>query len=218
MRQLLRIPWFRWFLIGLFIIITILLPQKFIKWRYNPDIYSVEDVPQGKTAIVFGAGLWRDGRATPVLADRVTMAARLYNDGKVTQVLFSGSTQPPNYDEPAAMVDLALQLGVPPEDILIDSEGNRTYDTCLRAHKLFAVDNAILVSQRFHLPRALAICSGLGIKATGVSADLRSYRGLPFWQLREIPASFAALWDVYITPTPEPDLKSSTLDQQALGE
>ncbi len=104
--------------------------------------------------------------------------------------------------EPLAMRQLAIQLGVHPDDILVDTGGTRTYETCRRAQQVFNVKSAMLISQRFHLPRALGICEALGIDAIGVSADLRSYGSLSsrIWQLREIPATLVALWDSYIAP------------------
>ena len=171
-------------------------------WRYANQIYLPQFAPSRWLAIVFGAGLRRDGKPTSVLADRVIVAANLYHEGVISKMLMSGSAQNSWYNEPSAMRELAIELGVDPEDILIDTEGTRTYETCRRAQKVYNVNSALLVSQRFHLPRALGICAALGMDAVGVSADLRSYGPLsiPFWQLREIPATLIALWDAYLAP------------------
>jgi vancomycin permeability regulator SanA len=117
--------------------------------------------------------------------------------GLVSRILLSGSTRGPTYDEPAAMRELALRLGVPDSAIDLDRGGTRTLETCLRARDLFGVRRALLVSQRYHLPRALILCDALGIDAVGAAADLRPYslRSQRIWELREIPASFVAVWE-----------------------
>ncbi|RME07282.1 MAG: hypothetical protein D6803_04360, partial [Anaerolineae bacterium] len=100
-------------------------------------IYPPENVPPRKVAIVFGAGLWRDGSPSGVLRDRVATAADLYFEGKVEVLLMSGDNRFENYNEPAAMRDYALRLGVPEEAIVLDYAGRRTYDTCYRAGAIF---------------------------------------------------------------------------------
>jgi SanA protein len=195
----------RWLLGITLILVLILLPWKISTRRYAHQIFLPEFAPSRWLAIVFGAGLRRDGSPSSVLADRVSVAVELYHQGKVSKILMSGSAQNPLHSEPAAMRQLAIQLGVQPDDILIDSGGSRTYETCRRAQQIFDVKNAILISQRFHLPRALGICEAIGIEAIGVSADLRDYGPLTIriWKLREIPATIAAYWDSYITPVME---------------
>lgn len=163
-------------------------------------IYLPDQAPARRIAIVFGAGLWQDGSPTPVLRDRVATAVDLYQAGKVEKLLMSGDNRFVDYNEPAAMRDYALGLGVPSEDIVLDYAGRRTYDTCYRAKEIFGVDQAILVTQRFHLARALYICQVLGVDALGVPADRRTYsrRALLYWNAREFIAAFSALWDVHI--------------------
>jgi SanA protein len=184
------------------IFLLILLPWKISTWRYAKQIYLPQYAPPRWLAIVFGAGLRRDGKPSSVLADRVSVAVKLYLEGKVSKILMSGSARNPFYDEPSAMRDMAIQLGVLPNDILIDQGGSRTYETCHRAQQVYNIDRALLISQNFHLPRALGICEALGIDAIGVSADLRSYSPLAMrvWQLREIPATLVAIWDTYLAP------------------
>lgn len=164
-------------------------------------IASVDSASQRPVAIVFGAGLLRDGSPTPVLRDRVETAAELYFAGKVQKLLMSGDNRFVEYNEPAAMRAYALELGVPDDAIVLDYAGRRTYDTCYRAKEIFGVDQALLVTQRFHLPRALVICNGLGIEGQGVSADRRAYRrsSLGIWNLRELPATLVAFIDTFIT-------------------
>lgn len=168
-------------------------------------IYSASTVPAGRVAIVFGAGLSRSGFPTAVLQDRVAMAARLYFAGKVEKLLLSGDNRSISHDEPGAMRQYALLLGVPEDAMVLDNIGLRTYDTCYRAKAIFGITNAILVTQNFHLPRALYLCNALGVEAVGVAADLRSYRrsSVLYWNIRELFADVAAWWDVHIAhPVP----------------
>jgi SanA protein len=168
---------------------------------YAERIFTVEDAPEGySVAIVFGAGLHWDGSPTPVLRDRVKAAVGLYDQGKVQKLLFSGDNRFVDYNEPGAMHEYALELGVPEEDIVLDYAGRRTYDTCYRANAIFKVDQAILVTQRFHLPRAIFLCDQLGIVSQGVESDLRAYSSysLRYWNFREILATMSAMWDVWI--------------------
>ncbi len=180
----------------LFISLSLFLPHWLLRHRYTDRILDLQEAPSRPTAIVLGAGLRRDGQPTAVLADRVRTAVSLYQAGKVNKLLMSGSISA-GKDEPAAMRALALELGVADEDILIDSEGVRTFETCLRASEIFGINQALIVTQRFHLPRALALCEAHDVDAIGVSADLRTYRAIAFWNLREVPASIRALWDVF---------------------
>ena len=171
----------------------------------RPKTYTAADVPAHRVAIVFGAGLWRNGTATPVLQDRVQTAANLFFAGKVEKLLMSGDNRFVDYNEPVVMREVALSLGIPEDAIVLDYAGRRTYDTCYRAKAIFGVTEAILVTQTFHLPRAIYLCSQLGIDSVGVAADLRVYRksSMLYWNMRELLATVAALWDVNIShPVP----------------
>ena len=159
---------------------------------------SVRDARPAPVALVLGAGLWRDGSPTPALYDRVATAVDLYKAGKVKKLLMSGDNRFVNYNEPAAMKTLAERLGVPAEDIVLDYAGRRTYDSCYRARAIFGVQQALVVTQRFHLDRALFLCDALGVQATGVVADRREYATYRWWEMREVLATAAAWWDVNI--------------------
>lgn len=181
--------------------IVIFLPRLVTSAYARRLTYTAESAPARRVAIVFGAGLWRDGRPTPVLHDRVAVAAQLYFAGKVEKLLMSGDNRFVYYNEPAAMRESALVLGVPEEAIVLDYAGRRTYDTCYRAQHIFGVEEAVLVTQNFHLPRALYTCNMLGLPSIGVPADQRIYqrRSYLYWNLREIPATLVALWEVHIS-------------------
>jgi len=175
---------------------------RLVTWLYAaPRTYALEDVPPAPAAVVFGAGLFRDGSPTPVLRDRVATAAELYFSGKVQKILMSGDNRFVDYNEPAAMYDYAVSLGVPAEDIVLDYAGRRTYDTCYRAGAIFGLDDVILVTQKFHLPRAIFLCNQMGAHATGVQAARRYYlrRSRVIWNIRETPATLVALVEVWVT-------------------
>lgn len=187
-------------LVGLGLLVA-LLPRA-ITFMYSHDrIYQKENAPSERLAIVFGAGLRRDGTPTAILRDRVETAADLYFRGKVEKILMSGDNRFEYYNEPGAMRQYALSLGVPDTAIAMDFAGRRTYDTCYRARAIFGVSEAILVTQRFHLPRALFLCNALGIDAYGVEANNNRYRkiSLMIWNFREQIATIGAFFDIYVS-------------------
>ena len=201
---MLAAPWTLWLQRALLAVLVIAalaaLPRAAIGWRYAGAIHNADDAPARPVAIVFGAGLRRDGSASTVLADRVHTAAELYRRGRVGILLLSGAAQTARGDETSAMAALAMTLGVPAEAIRLDPGGVRTHATCARAAGLFGVRSALLVTQAYHLPRALATCNGLGIEAAGVRADRHTYSpgAFNYWRLREIPATLVALWETYV--------------------
>jgi SanA protein len=184
-----------------------LLPRLITALYALPRRYTPQSVPPAEVAIVFGAGLWRDGTPTTVLRDRIATAAQLYFSGKVQKILMSGDNSYIDYNEPGAMRRYALTLGVPEDAIVLDYAGRRTYDTCYRARMIFGIENAVLVTQGFHLPRALYTCHVLGLNAVGVASDQHDYRLFSriFWNLRELPATLTAILDVHLIK-PEPVL------------
>lgn len=176
-------------------VVALTVPRWLLVSRYSGRIHTPAGAPPSKVAIVFGAGLRRNGTPTLVLADRVAAAADLYRRGVVERLLLTGSARGWSYDEAGAMASLAVDLGVPVEALWVDPQGDRTMLSCRRARDIFGVTEALLVTQRFHLPRALALCDSLGIRSEGVAADLSAYgtRTRRFWELREYPASLVAL-------------------------
>ncbi len=178
-----------------------LLPRLLTALHASTRIDSIEEAPSKPVAIVFGAGLTRDGAPTRVLRDRVETAVRLYFAGNVEKLLMSGDNRFVDYNEPQAMKDYALALGVPEEDIVLDYAGRRTYDTCYRARDIFQIEEAILVTQSFHLPRALYTCNQLGVDSSGVAAENHYFlkRSRAYWNLRELIATPVALWEVHIS-------------------
>jgi vancomycin permeability regulator SanA len=158
--------------------------------------------PARHVAVVFGAGV-RNGQPSAVLFDRVASAVALYRAGKVDKLLMSGDNRFETYNEPGAMRRAALQLGVPDADIVLDYAGRSTYDTCYRARTIFGLRDAVLVTQGYHLDRALFTCRALGVDAVGLAANLRNYRGMIWFQFRELGATVNAFLELFVTrPTP----------------
>ena len=199
------------FLLLVLAVSVLLLPRLATELYALPRTYDPANVPTRRAAIVFGAGLRRDGSPTGVLRDRVQQAANLYFAGKVEKLLMSGDNRFVEYNEPEAMRQFALELGVPDEDIVRDFAGRSTYETCYRATAIFGLNQAILVTQKFHLPRAIFLCNMLGLDGIGVEANLLPYGGrtLFWWNARELLATLNAYVDVVRRPlpvlgTPEP--------------
>jgi len=166
-----------------------------------PRIYAVEDAPPRRVAVIFGARIYPSGRPSAMLADRIRAGVELYQAGTVDVLLLTGDNSTPEYNEPQVMRDYALSLGMPADAIVLDYAGRRTYDSCYRARHIFGVTDAVLVTQNFHLPRALLTCSAMGIDAVGVRADDQRPTGysiysLRYSRIREIPATAVALLDI----------------------
>lgn len=180
--------------------LLVVLPAWTLSGRYAGSIYSTSEALPGVTvALVFGAGYWPDGTPSNVMKDRVEAAAELYFAGRVQSVLFSGDNHSADYDEPGKMAEYALGLGLPEEAIFLDPAGRRTYDTCYRAREVFGLGEAVLVTQRYHLPRALYTCQSLGVDAVGYVADRRPYVYAPSYWLREVPALWLAWLERWVS-------------------
>ena len=171
-----------------------------VERRYQDRIYkTVDQLPGRPVALILGAGLWSDGSLTPVLADRVFTGVELYRVGKVEKLLCSGDNRRVDYNEPQAMKDYALRLGIPENDIVLDYAGRRTYDSCYRAREIFGVERVVVVTQRFHAARSLYTCESLGLDALALVADRRVYSGEQIvWKTREYLALVLAWWDLNV--------------------
>ena len=128
----------------------------FVRLGEDRKIYSIDSyIPPAKVALVFGAAVNKDGYPSDALEDRLLTAAALYSSGTVEKILVSGDNITDEYyNEPEAMKNFLLSLGVPEEVIKEDFAGARTYDSCIRAKEIWGIEQAILVTQEFHLPRS----------------------------------------------------------------
>ena len=163
----------------------------------TPVTTDVAKVPHAQVALVLGAQVYRDGRPSVMLADRVTAAAELYKAGRVNKLLLSGDHSRLDYDEVGTMRRLLLAQGIPAQDIFTDHAGFDTWDSAQRAKRVFDVSSAVVVTQRFHMARALYDARRAGLKVTGFAADRRDYgRVMRRLEVREAAARVKTLADV----------------------
>jgi vancomycin permeability regulator SanA len=134
-------------------------------------VYDERSVPPAPVAIVLGAQVYTGGTPSPFLAARLDIAHRLLDAGKVKAILVSGDHSRWEYDEPGAMQVYLVARGVPAAQVVLDYAGFDTFDSCARAHRIFGVDKAIVVTQSYHLDRAIALCREQGIDASGIGDD-----------------------------------------------
>lgn len=159
-------------------------------------------IPQTYTALVLGASVKSNGELSTMLRDRVESALLLYHSGKISRFLVSGDNRTTNYNEPVAMKKYLQERGVPEEDIFMDFAGFDTYDSVYRASYIFEVDNAIVVSQRFHLPRAIYIARSMGLNFYGYNGDRREYDLESRNRFREVAANVKAWLELLIDKEP----------------
>lgn len=183
------------------VIFPVILVNSLIRFEYGNLIYNYEHYEQiedHRIAVVFGAAVDNSGtKPDTILKDRLDGALKLYKTGKVQKIIVSGNDQ---YNEPLTMYRYLIDQDVPDFDVIVDLDGRSTYETCYRAKEIFGVTEAILVTQGFHLPRALYICETLGIKVVGASADLQPYEQQLYNQLRETFALMKAFYNLHIFP------------------
>lgn len=174
-----------------------------VKMTADGMTYAAETVPPKQAALVLGARVHENGRLSDMFRDRVETAIALYEADKVEKILVSGDHGRENYDEVNAAKDYLFGQGIPAEDIFLDHAGFDTYDSVYRARDVFQAESVIIVTQAYHLPRALYIAKGLGVDAAGVSADLRAYGGQERRDFREKFAVVKAWLDVSLHSGPK---------------
>ena len=161
---------------------------------------SIDQVPQTEVALVLGASVV-NGAPSPILAKRADLAVALFEAGKVSKILVTGDNGALSHDEVTPVRNYLLAAGIPAGDIFLDHAGFDTYSSMYRARDVFQVSSMTIVTQDFHLPRALWIARHLGLTAYGLTAE--GGQNSPFDYIREIPASIKALWDVDIDRQPK---------------
>lgn len=170
----------------------------FVRARSAGHIYAEADVPPAPVALVLGAQVYPDGTPSPFLAARLDVAVRLFQAGRVETILVSGDSDAAEFDESAAMRAYLIDAGMPPDRIVVDSEGFDTFASCLRARQVFGAHRLTVVSQTYHLPRAVATCRALGLEANAVGDD-NDGRCSPSWRrgvLRDQLASVKTVVDL----------------------
>lgn len=153
-----------------------------------------------RVAIVFGASVYGNGDLSPILEDRVDTAIELYRAHKVDRILVSGDNRHRSYNEPKAMQEYLVTHAVAPQDVVVDYAGRSTYETCMRAKDVFGLQRAVLVSQGYHLPRALYIANNLGLDAVGMAGDLRLKPKVDYQGFREWAAEIKAYLNLNYFP------------------
>ena len=140
----------------------------FVRKTAAGHIYDAASVPSAPVALVLGAQVYPDGTPSPFLAARLDLAKQLFETGKVKAILVSGDNLAKEYDEPKAMRSYLIRAGVPADRVMVDEAGIDTYNSAVRARRILGVSDLIVVTQSYHLPRAVATCLLVGIKASGV--------------------------------------------------
>lgn len=161
-----------------------------------------EDLEDADCILVLGAGI-RNNKPTPMLRDRLEFAINLYKEKKAPKIIMSGDHGEVDYNEVAVMKKYALDKGIKSSDIFMDHAGFSTYDSIYRARDIFKAKKIIIVTQDYHLYRALYIASSLGLEAVGVPANPQSYAGQPMREVREIVARTKDVLGCIIKPEPK---------------
>ena len=191
-------------MIGVVVSLVVLVVVSANVWIWGASAGRIEelgapdDTAAAPVAIVLGAAVYPSGEPSPWLRYRLDTAARLYRSGRVEAILVSGDNGRENYNEPVAMRRYLVAAGIPAEAIALDYAGFDTYDTCVRARRLFGIERALLVTQDFHEPRAVAICRSVGLDVDGVG-DSRARSDRIGWTVswtRERAAAIKAVVDV----------------------
>lgn len=191
------------FALGLLSAVVGLGVNRYVVSQGRPLIQSPGQVQNAEVAMVFGAYVFPNGTPSPALADRLVTALDLYKEGKVSKFLLTGDHGQDDYDEVNAMKTYLERAGVPKEDIFLDHAGFDTYQSLVRARDVFGVKDTILVTQEFHLPRALYIAKSLGLQAEGVTADRRNLLNIQAMEVREMGARLKAFAEVNVGRSPK---------------
>ncbi len=193
------------FLFSIIVILSLIISVSWIvDQKSEGNIYTqVDHLPEKQVALVLGALVYSDGHLSDMFADRVQTGLELYQAGRVKKILVSGDHGRKGYDEVNAAKKNLLDAGVREEDIFLDHAGFDTYDSLYRARDVFQAESLIIVSQEFHLPRAVYIAQSLGIDAVGMKADKQDYAGTQRNELREYFARVKAVKDVLFQVGPK---------------
>ena len=198
-----RLRQLSWLLVGLGIagLATLASAVSFVRSIAAGHIYAESDVPATPVALVLGAQVYPDGTPSAFLTARLDLAKRLYEAGLVELVIVSGDHLAPEYDEPLAMRNYLIKAGLPAEKVIADPGGFDTYESCLRAKRIFNLSQLVIVTQSYHLPRAVATCRALGIDATGVG-DSSARGSMTWWRgaIRDQVACIKTLVDLLTRP------------------
>jgi vancomycin permeability regulator SanA len=196
-----------WLLVGLGIVglATLTGAVSFVRSTAAGHIYPESDVPATPVALVLGAQVNPDGTPSAFLAARLDLAKRLYDAGLIRMIIVSGDHLAPEFNEPVAMRNYLIRAGLPKERVIADTGGFDTYESCLRATRIFNLSQLIIVTQSYHVVRAVATCRALGIDATGVGDNSARQHALPWWRgvIRDQLACAKTVVDLVTRPNPK---------------
>jgi SanA protein len=201
-KQIKKLKYFALCCIGLVAIILII--HFIVNLNSQKYIYTnIEAVPECYTALVLGAHVSKSGYPSDFLQDRMDVAIELYKSKKIKRFLLSGDHGQINYDEVNSMKNYLLSKGIQIEDIFLDHAGFDSYSSILRAKEVFEVNDVIIVTQAFHLPRAVFLARSKGLNAFGISADKRKYSAINYLKFRELMANVKAVTELIIHKKPK---------------
>ena len=191
-------------IVFLFLAASPFLIDAYVKLSVKNRIIPVQETAglNADCILVLGAGLRSDGTPDDMLSDRLTVGIEAYNAGGSNRLLMSGDHGRKEYDEVNAMKLFAIDRGIPSREIFMDHAGFSTYESLYRAKEIFKVKKVILVTQKYHLYRALYVARSLGMDAYGVSADLQTYAGQPYYNAREVLARVKDFMTSIFKPKP----------------
>jgi vancomycin permeability regulator SanA len=185
-------------IVGLFVLFIFLPPiWLYIYYHNYIHTHTTKDI-----AIVFGASVNPNFTPSDILKDRLDTAINLYENNEINKILVSGDNRTVMYNEPIAMATYLESNGIPETDIIIDYAGLRTYDTCKRAKDIFQINSATLVTQEYHMYRALFVCNHVGVSSDGVPATHHQYLNQFYLSVREFVAIYKSFIDIYIWQPP----------------
>lgn len=192
------------FLLALISVIAAFIINAHVKSSAAGRIISVDEAAEldADCIIILGAGVRDDGTPSHMLEDRLLRGLEVYETGAAKKILVSGDHGREEYDEVNTMKDFLTKRGVPSEDVFMDHAGFSTYETMYRAKEVFGADKAVVITQEYHLYRALYVAKALGLDAYGVSSNLRTYVRQEFFSFREAIARVKDFFTVMFRPEP----------------
>ena len=191
-------------IISIFVCSTVLIVNHNVESVGSKYIVNSNEVPNADAILVLGAYVYPNGTLSDMLNDRLTVGYELYEQGKAPKLIVSGDHGRKDYDEVNSMKSFLKDKGVPTKDVFMDHAGFSTYESVYRARDIFKVQKVIIVTQEYHLMRAVYVARALGLEAYGVAADLRDYGpAMKMYKFREIAArNKDFLWTNVIKPKP----------------
>jgi SanA protein len=186
------------------IVLLFILTPKLVAIKMKKFIFSSPTkLPNSYTCLILGAKVYKSGYPSVMLADRLKKGVELYKKGKVKRFLLSGDHGQKKYDEVNSMRKFLQKQGIPGNDIFLDHAGFNTYNSVARAKHIFEVSDVIIVTQKYHLSRAIFLARSLGLNAFGCVADKNIYPKMRKYKRREYLASFKAIFEAIFHPQPK---------------